>query len=70
MFVSFVSFGMTDKLITDKISTQVTVYVCGESKIYHKSKSHSALDRCKTGITKMTESKAKGLGKRICKCKN
>ncbi len=45
------------------------VYVCGQSKIYHSSKTHMALKRCKSGITKITLSKAKSLGKRSCKCK-
>ncbi|SFS30617.1 hypothetical protein [Lutibacter maritimus] len=46
-----------------------TVYVCGKSEIYHNSKKHSALGRCKSGIKEMKESEAKKAGKRICKCK-
>ncbi|MGB0896028.1 MAG: hypothetical protein ACPGU9_05100 [Flavobacteriaceae bacterium] len=45
------------------------VYVCGKSKIYHKVKTHSALSRCKSGITEVTETEAINAGKRICKCR-
>ncbi len=49
---------------------EVYAYVCGQSKIYHLAKSHQALKRCKKGITKMTLSNAKSLGKRACKCRS
>ncbi len=62
--ISLVSFNQLSKKITTDY-----VYVCGKSKIYHDSRTHGALDRCKSGITKMTESKAKSLGKRKCKCR-
>lgn len=70
LFISLMSFGSTENLIVDENSSETTVYVCGKSKIYHKTTSHSALGRCKSGITKITESKAKRLGKRVCKCKS
>jgi hypothetical protein len=70
LFISLMSFGNTESLKFYENSTENTVYVCGKSKIYHRSKSHSALGRCKSGIKKMTESKAKNLGKRVCKCRN
>ncbi|WP_159038423.1 hypothetical protein [Brumimicrobium mesophilum] len=70
LFISFFSLGMTENPISSKPDSATTVYVCGESKIYHKIKSHAALGRCKSGITKMTEAKAEELGKRVCKCKN
>lgn len=47
-----------------------TVYVCGKSNIYHNSKSHTALGRCKSGIKSMSVSEAKRMGKRICKCRH
>lgn len=68
--IGLMSFGTTKNLKVDISNSETTVYVCGKSKIYHKSKSHSALNRCKSGIKKITESKAKDLGKRVCKCKN
>jgi|JQIA01.1.fsa_nt_gb hypothetical protein len=71
LFMAYVSFGMTEKLMETKTEIKsTTVYVCGKSKIYHKSKYHSALGRCKSGIKKMTESKAKNLKKRVCKCRS
>ena len=45
------------------------VYVCGKSKIYHKSNTHSSFKRCKSNVRKITESQAKKEGKRVCKCK-
>ncbi len=63
----FLSFIEKEEIISKK---ETTVFVCGKSKIYHKSKSHSALKRCKSGISEMTETKAKKYGKRACKCKN
>ena len=47
-----------------------TVYVCGQSGIYHPSKYHSALGRCKHKIYTMTEAEAIRIGKRHCRCRN
>lgn len=52
-----------------KKNTSTTVYVCGKSEVYHPTKSHSALDRCKSGITEMSEKEALNVGKRKCKCR-
>ena len=52
-----------------KTNTTTNVYVCGKSEVYHPTKSHSALDRCKSGITEMTEKEALNAGKRKCKCR-
>ena len=65
---AFVSFGFSSYNSSELNDTKV-VYVCGKSKIYHRIKSHSALGRCKSGITKMSEAKAKDAGKRVCKCR-
>lgn len=62
-FSIFLSLGYSN------IPVDRTVYVCGKSDIYHPTTSHSALGRCKSGITKWSESDAKEAGKRICKCK-
>ncbi len=43
------------------------VWVCGKSKIYHTSNTHSALKRCKTGIKELTLAEALSLGLRKCK---
>ncbi|MBE7693619.1 hypothetical protein [Tenacibaculum finnmarkense] len=69
LFAAYISFGMTENLkVTEAQST--IVYVCGKSKIYHKVNYHSALkNRCKSGISEITESKAKSLGKRVCRCR-
>jgi hypothetical protein len=70
LFVSIFSFGMTESTAKiDTTTSDTTVYVCGKSKIYHNSRSHGALDKCKSGIFEITAAKAKGLGKRACKCK-
>lgn len=68
----FLIFGFVEKPQTVEQNNNVsaTVYVCGKSKIYHNSRSHSALSRCTSGITKMSDSRARGLGKRLCKCRN
>jgi len=61
ILISFTNFTNADK----------TVYVCGKSKIYHTSKSHTALKkRCKSKITEHKESEAIKLKKRKCKCKS
>jgi hypothetical protein len=60
----FFLLGFTEQNIT------TTVYVCDKSKIYHKVKEHSALGRCKSGITEFTETEAINAGKRICKCRS
>lgn len=69
LFTVYVSFGITKKIkITESLSK--IVYVCGKSKIYHKVNYHSALkNRCKSGISEITEAKAKSLGKRACRCR-
>jgi hypothetical protein len=64
----FTLTGFT-KYNTIKTITKTTVYVCGKSKIYHKVKTHSALGRCKSGITEFTETEAINSGKRVCKCR-
>lgn len=46
-----------------------TVYVCGNSQVYHNSKTHSALKKCTHGLIEMEEAKAKKLGKRKCACR-
>ena len=64
---TLLSFSSSSEIKTNATST--TVYVCGKSDIYHPTKSHSALDRCKSGITEMTEKEALNDGKRKCKCR-
>lgn len=54
---------------TIRIDLDSNVYVCGKSTIYHLTNSHAALKRCTSGITKMKESEALDLGKRVCRCK-
>ncbi|MBD3725352.1 MAG: hypothetical protein IE891_11425 [Flavobacteriaceae bacterium] len=54
---------------SSEIKTSETVYVCGKSDVYHPTRSHSALDRCKSGITEMSEKEAINAGKRKCKCR-
>ncbi|RZS93986.1 hypothetical protein EV197_2568 [Aquimarina brevivitae] len=68
LLMAFISLGMTKKIDTSDIKSDSSVYVCGASMIYHRSKSHSALGRCKSGIKKMTDTKAIDLGKRVCRC--
>ena len=72
LIVSLICFTLTG--FTNKYSittaTESTVYVCGKSKIYHKVKTHSALGRCKSGITEFTENEAINAGKRVCKCRS
>lgn len=68
-FFIIVTGAMTKSESVSEINLNDTVYVCGKSNVYHTSITHSALDRCKSGITKMTLKKAKSLGKRACKCK-
>lgn len=63
---TLLSFSSSSEI---KINTATTVYVCGKSEVYHPTKSHSALDRCKSGISEMTEKEALNAGKRKCKCK-
>ena len=63
---TLLSFNSSSEIITN---TSTTVYVCGKSEVYHPNNSHSALDRCKSGITEMTEKEALNAGKRKCKCR-
>lgn len=63
---TLLSFSSSSEI---KTNTSTTVYVCGKSEVYHSTKSHSALDRCKSGITEMTEKEALNAGKRKCKCR-
>lgn len=63
-------FAMLSTSFSMPTEADTYVYVCGKSKIYHNSKYHSALGRCKSGVTKMTVSKAKSLEKKACKCRN
>ena len=51
-------------------TTEQMVWVCGKSKIYHVSKDHGALKRCKSGIREITLTEALKLGLRMCKEKN
>jgi len=68
---SIIFLSFTEKYKSPEISKkETTVYVCGKSKIYHKKKTHAALKRCTSGISTTTESKAKKLGKRDCKCRD
>lgn len=66
--LAFFTFGFTPEMSTETEPAK-TVYVCGQSKIYHPTDTHGALKRCKSGITSMSEADAKDMGKRICKCK-
>ncbi|RZS90619.1 hypothetical protein [Aquimarina brevivitae] len=70
LLMAFISLGMTKEIDISDTKIESSVYVCGASKIYHRSKSHVALGRCKSGIKKMTETKAKDLGKRVCRCRS
>ncbi len=63
---TLLSFSSSSEI---KTNASTTVYVCGKSEVYHPTKSHSALDRCKSGITEMTEKEALNAGKRKCKCR-
>lgn len=63
---ALLSFSSSSEI---KTNASTTVYVCGKSEVYHPTKSHSALDRCKSGIKEMTEKEAINAGKRACKCK-
>lgn len=49
---TLLSFSSSSEI---KTNVSAKVYVCGKSEIYHPTKSHSALGRCKSGITEMTE---------------
>ena len=51
-------------------SIEIMVWVCGKSKIYHTSKTHSSLERCKSEVKEISLTKAIELGLRECKCKN
>lgn len=65
------STSLVDKLDIDIEKFDLsTVYVCGKSSIYHTSKSHTALGRCKSGIISMSDSKARQMGKRQCRCRH
>lgn len=66
----FTLVGFTTQNTPENNIETTTVYVCGKSKIYHKNKTHSALGRCKSGITKFTETEAINAGKRVCKCRS
>lgn len=61
------SFSSDKPVNTEQIKY---VYVCGNSKIYHKSKKHSAFRKCKAKIIKMTLINAKKMKKKECKCKD
>jgi hypothetical protein len=62
--------GISSSLLLLSLSkTDRTVYVCGDSSIYHVSTGHSALDKCTHTLYNMSESKAIKEGKRICKCR-
>ena len=66
---SVVSFTTPDS--SQAPAPESTVYVCGSSKIYHTSRSHTALSsRCTHTIKSMSESTAQSQGKRACKCRN
>jgi hypothetical protein len=67
LIASISCFALTG--FTTYNTVEATVCVCGKSKIYHKVKTHSALGRCKSGITKFTETEAINTGKRVCKCR-
>lgn len=68
LIASISCFALTGFTTYNTVGT--TVYVCGKSKVYHKVKTHSALGRCKSGITEFTEAEAINAGKRICKCRS
>lgn len=65
--LALTSFKTADNNTNNSLADKV--FVCGKSKIYHKSDSHNALGNCKSGIAEMTEKKAKDKGLRVCKCK-
>jgi len=44
------------------------VYRCGQSKIYHPTKTHASFKRCKSKVYELTSKRAKELGMRHCKC--
>ncbi len=68
LIASISCFALTGFTTYNTVGT--IVYVCGKSKVYHKIRTHSALGRCKSGITKFTETEAINSGKRICKCRS
>ncbi len=45
------------------------VYRCGQSKIYHPSKTHASFKRCKSKVYELTVERAKKIGMRHCKCR-
>ncbi len=50
------------------LENSTIVYRCGQSKIYHPTKSHASFKRCKSTIYELTVERAKELGMRHCKC--
>ena len=68
LIASISCFALTGFTTYNTVGT--IVYVCGKSKVYHKIRTHSALGRCKSGITKFTETEAINSGKRIGKCRS
>ncbi|MBA4240914.1 MAG: hypothetical protein C0448_09305 [Sphingobacteriaceae bacterium] len=68
MKLIFIGIIFTTVIFTK--TENIKVYVCGESKIYHPTKDHSALGRCKHSIFEMTEKEAIKQGKKECKCKS
>jgi hypothetical protein len=68
--ISLIASIVIGSAFINATSSNYTVYVCGKSTIYHDASFHAALKRCKSGISKMVESKAINLGKRECNCKD
>lgn len=69
VFIMLLSFSFSSDKPVDAEQIKY-VYVCGNSRVYHNSKKHSAFRKCKAKINKMTLINAKKMKKRECKCQD